>query len=174
MGGGTTEEPVPSGTPPHPRTMSSKSALLKIGEFARQAGTNLRTLRYYEELGLLQPADRSEGGFRYYAPEQLARMEAIKRLQRLGLSLREIQDMMQCSSEAEQVALANALDGALQRQGEILEERMAEMQRDLEQIAAARQRLEHCRTCDETLCATDCDPCPKDQVPLPGVLKALL
>jgi hypothetical protein len=46
--------------------MTQARKLLKIGAFAELAGTNLRTLCYYEEVGLLQPAARSSGGFRYY------------------------------------------------------------------------------------------------------------
>ncbi len=71
-------------------TMSKDQELLQIGEFARLADSNLRTIRYYEELGLLTPASRSAGGFRCYRRNQLDRMVAIKRLQDLGLSLKEI------------------------------------------------------------------------------------
>ena len=65
---------------------------IRIGDFARMAGTNLRTLRYYEELGLIQPTSRSAGGFRYYDAGQVSRVTAIKRLQELGLSLKEVAD----------------------------------------------------------------------------------
>ena len=51
--------------------MSQEPKLHKIGVFAKMAGTNLRTLRYYEEVGLLQPAARSNGGFRYYRDSDL-------------------------------------------------------------------------------------------------------
>ena len=59
--------------------------LLKIGDFAKLAGTNLRTLRYYEEIGLLQPASRSTGGFRYYRSEDLDRLRMVTSLKGLGL-----------------------------------------------------------------------------------------
>ena len=51
--------------------MTSQEDLVKIGDFARLAHTNLRTLRYYEEIGLLQPALRSDGGFRYFRQTDL-------------------------------------------------------------------------------------------------------
>lgn len=154
--------------------MPQQTSLLKIGDFARQAGTNLRTLRYYEELGLIEPIERSTGGFRYYAPEQLARIEAIKRLQGLGLSLREIQEMMRCDGTEEHTVLTSRLDDALSRQATILKARIAEMQGDLELIAQSQQRLAKCQTCEVDLCARDCDPCPKDGADLPSPLKALL
>ena len=68
--------------------------LMQIGEFAKQADTNLRTLRYYEELGLIKPARRSSGKFRHYSLDQLKRVAAIKRLQGLGLSLDEVQEII--------------------------------------------------------------------------------
>ena len=58
--------------------------LIKIGDFAELAGTNLRTLRYYEEIGLLAPAARSAGGFRYYRREDLDRLRMVASLQDLA------------------------------------------------------------------------------------------
>src|SRR5262247_1881596 len=72
----------------------AESRLLKIGDFARLAGTNLRTLRYYEEIGLLQPATRSSGGFRYYRAKDLDRLRMVANLQGLGLDLARIRELM--------------------------------------------------------------------------------
>ena len=66
--------------------MNRPDELLKIGAFAELAGTNLRTLRYYEEIGLLEPALRSRGRFRYYRPTDLNRVRMIRNLQDLGLA----------------------------------------------------------------------------------------
>src|SRR5262245_21302174 len=73
---------------------SSDRELLKIGDFAKLAGTNLRTLRYYEEIGLLQPASRSAGGFRYYRSSDLDRLRMVASLQQLGLDLARIRELM--------------------------------------------------------------------------------
>ena len=67
--------------------MSAPKELIKIGEFARRAGTNLRTLRYYEEIGLLGPAHRSSGGFRYYRPTDVHRLRMVHTLQELRLPM---------------------------------------------------------------------------------------
>ncbi len=64
--------------------------LIKVGDLARATNRTVRTLRYYEELGLLRPARRSEGGFRLYAPQDTRRVEMITELQELGLSLEKI------------------------------------------------------------------------------------
>ena len=73
---------------------------LQIGEVADRTGVTQRTLRFYEERGLLKPPTRMEGGFRLYSEDDVARVEQIKRLQSLlGLTLAEIKDMV----EAEEV-----------------------------------------------------------------------
>ncbi len=61
----------------------------RIGELAERAGVTTRTIRYYESLGLLQPAER-DGGFRYYTDDALRRLHKIDALKKLGLSLEEI------------------------------------------------------------------------------------
>ncbi len=73
---------------------------LQIGEVADRTGVTQRTLRFYEERGLLKPPSRMEGGFRLYSEEDVDRVEQIKRLQSLlGLTLAEIKDMV----EAEEI-----------------------------------------------------------------------
>jgi DNA-binding transcriptional MerR regulator len=64
---------------------------MKIGVLAGRSGLPVKTLRYYEELGLLPAIGRSEGGFRLFAEASLRRLEFIRRLKTLGLSLEEIQ-----------------------------------------------------------------------------------
>lgn len=65
--------------------------LLRIGEVADQAGVSPRTLRYYEELGLLAPSGHSAGGARRYAEQDVSRLRRIRELQELlGFDLSEI------------------------------------------------------------------------------------
>lgn len=69
--------------------------LLRIGEMAERTGVSERTLRYYEEIGLLTPAGHSPGGSRRYGDHQIARMARIRELQQLlGLNLDEIRTML--------------------------------------------------------------------------------
>lgn len=63
---------------------------MTIGEIARGAGVNPRTLRYYEHLGLLAPSARSSAGYRLYSARDAARLAFIRRAQAVGLSLSEI------------------------------------------------------------------------------------
>ncbi|MDY6938663.1 MAG: heavy metal-responsive transcriptional regulator [Cyanobacteriota bacterium] len=64
--------------------------LLKIGEVAIQSGVPIKTIRYYEQIGLLKAAERTEGKFRLFEVGTIARLVFIKRLQSLGFSLQEI------------------------------------------------------------------------------------
>lgn len=64
--------------------------MLKVGELARKTGKTVRALRFYEELGLLRPKTRTEGGFRLYASDDVRRVEVVCQLQELGLSLEDI------------------------------------------------------------------------------------
>lgn len=69
---------------------------LQIGEAAERAQLTQRTLRYYEEKGLLAPPTRMEGGFRLYSPEDIERIDRIRQMKDLlGFSLAEIKDMIE-------------------------------------------------------------------------------
>lgn len=75
---------------------------LQIGEVAERTGVTQRTLRFYEERGLLKPPTRMDGGFRLYSEADIQRVERIRRLQQLlGFPLAEIKEMV----DAEEVKL---------------------------------------------------------------------
>ncbi len=77
---------------------------LQIGEVADRTGVTQRTLRVYEERGLLKPPSRMEGGFRLYSEDDVSRVEQIKRLQSLlGLTLAEIKDMVEAEEVKEEL-----------------------------------------------------------------------
>lgn len=76
-------------------TTTETKSLLKIGEVAASSYLPIKTIRYYEEIGLLTPTvRRSESNYRLFEPIVLGRLAFIKRAQSLGLSLREIQDIL--------------------------------------------------------------------------------
>lgn len=67
---------------------------MKIGELAHRCGLPVKTLRYYEDLGLLPATGRTPGGYRLFAEGSLQRLEFIRRLKNLGLSLGEIRECL--------------------------------------------------------------------------------
>ena len=74
--------------------MPSRTGLLQIGQVAERTGLSLRTIRFYEENGLVPPTSRSDGGFRLYSDADVARLEVIKRMKPLGFRLEEMQELL--------------------------------------------------------------------------------
>ncbi|MGY1762422.1 MerR family transcriptional regulator [Geodermatophilus sp. SYSU D00779] len=75
-------------------TGTSRSALVQIGQVAERTGLSLRTIRWYEEEGLVVPTARTEGGFRLYSTDDIARLEVIKRMKPLGFALEEMRELL--------------------------------------------------------------------------------
>lgn len=75
----------------------------QIGEVASQVGLSLRTIRYYEEVGLVVPSGRTQGGFRLYTDSDIDRLRLIKQMKPLDFTLNEMRDLLSLRSE-----LANA------------------------------------------------------------------
>jgi DNA-binding transcriptional MerR regulator len=71
-----------------------RSGLWRVGELAKRTGVSVRTLHWYEEIGLLAPSQRSEAGHRLYGAEDLGRLQQIRSLRQLGFSLDEIRDCL--------------------------------------------------------------------------------
>ncbi len=106
---------------------------MKIGELAGRSGLPVKTLRYYEDLGLLPAIGRSEGGYRLFAEDSLRRLAFIRRLKTLGLSLEEIQGCL---------AVHDAGDlpcGDIQVQ---LERQIERIDAQIEELGQLRQELQ--------------------------------
>ncbi len=73
---------------------TDKREVTQIGDLARRAGVSVRAVRYYEELGLVQPEAHSAGGFRLYGAESLKRLQVINFLKEVGLTLEEIRQIL--------------------------------------------------------------------------------
>lgn len=143
-----------------PTSSESEPRRMKIGELARKTGKSVRALRHYEELGLLQ-AQRSDGGFRLYGADGLARVYWISKLQDMGFSLAQVQgliDTVESSGNAPEAmqSLREMFRGRLQKTRDQVE-RLLQLERDLGESLAY---LEGCRVCtsehDVEGCAT-CD-----------------
>lgn len=108
-------------------------ATLKVGELAERAGLTVRTLHYYHELGLLEPARRSAAGHRLYGPAELRRLQKIRSLQALGLELDAIARYLDRADAS--------LEGILSLHLERLRDRAGELSRLIGRIEGALDRL---------------------------------
>jgi DNA-binding transcriptional MerR regulator len=66
-----------------------------IGTIAKQAGVPIKTIRYYEDVGLLPKATRTASGYRLYSPDAVDRLQSIKKAQSLGLRLEDTKDILE-------------------------------------------------------------------------------
>lgn len=96
--------------------MLVQEELKRIGSVAKQSGLPIKTIRYYDELGLLKTSGRTESNYRLFSAEVFDRLRFIKRAQSLGLSLLEIRDFLNVYDQGTlpcahiQVKLTNKLD----------------------------------------------------------------
>ena len=156
--------------------MSQPQEFLKIGEFARLAGTNLRTLRYYEELNLLAPAQRSDGGFRYYRPTDVHRFRTIHSLQELGLNLERIGELMDTRrQDGGREQWIRRVQEAIAAQRALIQERIGSLEQQMERLSDAQSKLDHCRHCEHRPSEDNnhCEPCQQTGDRLPESLSAL-
>lgn len=106
---------------------------MRIGELARRTGVNPKTIRFYEEIGLLSPPQRTGSGYRTYGEEQVRQMEFILRAKRLGLSLEEIRDIIRIREGGEPPCVHVA---------RLLERRLAELKRMQAELQELQRALE--------------------------------
>ena len=88
----------------------------QIGEVAERVGLSLRTVRYYEEAGLLRPVGRTVGGFRLYDEDAIERLLLIKKMKPLGFTLEEMRALLGLRDELQQPDLPEARRADLQEQ----------------------------------------------------------
>jgi DNA-binding transcriptional MerR regulator len=107
---------------------------LKIGEVARQTGLSIKTIRYYERRGLLEQPPRTQGGYRLYGPEEVARLRFVQRARLLGLTLEEIKELIELADRCNEGEIVPRLE-------EVLEAKLAETERKMVELSAFRQNL---------------------------------
>ena len=140
----------PAGAAPKPQRY-------QIGEVAERTGVTQRTLRFYEEKGLLDPPERMEGGFRLYSDEDITRVTYVRRLQDLlGFTLSEIKEMVDAEEELQQIAATRrpgfelpervervtVVIAALSRQLEVVDHKVTHRSTMKEELSAKMARMQ--------------------------------
>ena len=140
----------------NPDSSESATARFQIGEVADRTGVTQRTLRFYEEKGLLRPPERMEGGFRLYSENDVSRIGYIKQLQDLlGFTLSEIKDMVEAEDLLLQMSATRRPDrelperlqrseqilGALNKQLEVVDHKVEHLTKLREELRAKLTRV---------------------------------
>ncbi|MBD2096566.1 heavy metal-responsive transcriptional regulator [Trichocoleus sp. FACHB-591] len=113
--------------------MIAQEAGKQIGSVAKASGVPIKTIRYYEELGLLKTIGRTEGGYRLFDPGIFTRLSFIKRAQKLGLSLAEIKEFLDVHDQGELPCDHVKIK---------LEDKVAEIDQQIQQLQVLKLELE--------------------------------
>jgi MerR family transcriptional regulator, copper efflux regulator len=134
--------------------------LLRVGELAKAVGKTVRAMHLYEELGLLEPAMRSEGGFRLYGHDAVTRINWIVKLQAIGFKLSEIQWFVRNFEKA------HSGHDATNEVRKVFREKLADIRTQITQLQViendlheALEYLETCNTCAPSYTPHDCGAC---------------
>ena len=123
---------------------SKEKELSRVGAVAERLGVSPRTIKYYEELGLVQPEARSPGGFRLYGEEEVERLERILRMKGIGYSLATIGELLavrDAAQEADKATVLREVTGRLKERERESTARIQRMQDDLKRAEALREEL---------------------------------
>lgn len=150
------------------------STTFQIAEVARRSGFTPATLRYYEELGLLQPAGRTDAGYRLYDESSLERLRFIARAKQLGCSLEEVAELAGVWEGGRCATVQDRLRGTIAAKAAAAEADIAELTTLVAELQRAAARLSATPVdgpCDDT-CGCTTTGAPADEVPIACTLGA--
>lgn len=118
---------------------------MQIGEVADRAGLSLRTVRHWDDMGVVRPSTRSHGGFRLYSEADLARLLLAKDMKPLGLSLEEMAELADIL-ETDPASIDASGDARLADYLERTERSITKLTTRLREARAMRERIRAHRT----------------------------
>lgn len=135
---------------------------MAIGKLAAIAATKVQTIRYYEEIGLVRPFSRTEGGHRIYGPEDVKRLKFIRHGRELGFGIDEIRQLLVLADDPEtSCSAADAIARTQLEQVEIRLEKLKVLRKELLRMVGecGHGRVSHCRVIevlsDHRHCSSD-------------------
>lgn len=151
---------APEGGEPAERPRSSLT--LRVGDLAKRTGKTVRALHLYEELGLLVPAERSNGGYRLYTRASELRVRWIDKLQQMGFSLTDIKQIVR------DVEQSKSAPHAMQRVQDLFREKLEDTREQLRRLRALEGELTAslaylvtCDSCDTEELLGACGACAR-------------
>jgi len=125
--------------------MNADGRLIRVGEAAERLEVSPRTIKYYEEIGLVEPEERSTGGFRLYGSREIERLERILKMKSIGYSLAAIRELLavrETAQEADRVTVLRTATEHLREREREASGRIRKIRADLGRAEALREELE--------------------------------
>lgn len=130
---------------------ADEQELFTTGDMARITNTTLRTVRFYEEAGILRPARRTEGGHRLFVREELERLRLVSDMREAGLSLDDIRSLLELQSKARTGGeAARAASASLKEILASLRSKLEVLQRLSGDLERTVRHAEACLGCEKT------------------------
>jgi DNA-binding transcriptional MerR regulator len=127
-----------------------KDGLLTTGDMARLSQNTLRTVRFYEEEGLVSPGQRTSGGHRLFTLHELKKLLLITDLRAAGLTLEEIREMLRAKDRARTGAAASReVVTRIGTQLELMTTRVSLLRRLITELESTKKHLEECMDCND-------------------------
>ena len=118
--------------------------MMRVGEVAERLEVSPRTIKYYEEIGLVEPEERSAGGFRLYGSGEIERLERVLQMKSIGYSLAAIRELLAVRNRAQEAdkvkVLGTAAEHLREREREA-SERVLKIREDLRRAESLREEL---------------------------------
>lgn len=132
--------------------------LYQIGDLAKRAAVSTRTIRFYEEKGLLGVAARTSGGMRLYDERDVNRVKIIRRLHHVGLGLEDIKSLLGVSENAPRAERVEKTLSILNTEAERSRQKIAQLEEESRERDEAIALVSNCRNCAAEACPSQCPP----------------
>ena len=158
-----------------PAEQPACSDLLTTGDMARLSQSTLRTVRFYEQEGLIEPERRSACGHRLFTGQELSKLQLSLDLREAGLSLQDIKDLFSLKSDCVRPEEASErMSGVLNQQIEAMQQKITKLRKLREELAAMVSVITECGTCEDRQFPAGCNKCDVvDDPELPRALRVL-
>jgi DNA-binding transcriptional MerR regulator len=142
---------------------------------ARLSGSTLRTVRFYEEAGLLEPNERDEGCHRLFGDRELVKLQLILDLREAGLSLSDIKELFALKNTCSTATDASEkMSAILERQIGEMQKKIAKLRRLREELASTVVVINECRSCSDPRFPLACCDCEVlNRIDLPRAVRLL-
>ena len=146
-----------------------KREWMSTGDLARQCKTTVRTVRFYEESGLLEPLTRSDGGHRMFRGDAPDRLQLVMDLREAGLSLHEVKELFELKAGATAAPeAATRMRAVLEARVSTVHDKIAVLRRLRDELNGMLSTLRECERCDATdfpRACRSCDVMKTDELP---------